>query len=103
MVARPQTVTARQAYYGPRCKAGFDPVSAPEMYIYLVRNVTGDPRVDPERWQARMRQLLADFGGHIAEARDSTTDFRRIVYRPVASLLLPHLGWPGVGNRRCGA
>jgi 2-polyprenyl-6-methoxyphenol hydroxylase-like FAD-dependent oxidoreductase len=35
-----------------------------------------------------MRQLLADFGGHIAEARNCITDFRRIIYRPVGSLLL---------------
>jgi 2-polyprenyl-6-methoxyphenol hydroxylase-like FAD-dependent oxidoreductase len=59
------------------------------MYIYLVENVNGDPRLDPERWPTAMRQLLADFGGHIAEARDYITDFRRIVYRPVGSLLLP--------------
>jgi 2-polyprenyl-6-methoxyphenol hydroxylase-like FAD-dependent oxidoreductase len=36
-----------------------------------------------------MRQLLADFGGHIAEVRDCITDVQRIVYRPVGSLLLP--------------
>ena len=89
MVPRPQVVTARHAYYGPRCKAGFNPVSTQEMYIYLVQNVTGDPRLDPERWPSVMRQLLADFGGYIAEARDCITDFRRIVYRPVGSLLVP--------------
>ena len=89
MVPRPQAVTARHAYYGPRCKAGFNPVSTREMYIYLVQNVTGDPRLEPERWPPVMRQLLADFGGHIAEVRDCITDFRRIVYRPVGSLLLP--------------
>ena len=89
MVPRPQAVTARHAYYGPRCKAGFNPVSKQEMYIYLVQNVTGDPRLEPERWPPVMRDLLADFGGHIAEVRDCITDFQRIVYRPVGSLLLP--------------
>jgi 2-polyprenyl-6-methoxyphenol hydroxylase-like FAD-dependent oxidoreductase len=59
------------------------------MYIYLVQNVTGDPRLEPERWPPVMRQLLAEFGGHIAEARNCITDFRRIIYRPVGSLLLP--------------
>ena len=53
MVPRPPEVNARHAYYGPRHKAGFNPVSTQEMYIYLVQNVTGDPRLAPERWPAR--------------------------------------------------
>ena len=89
MVPRPEGVRARHAYYGPRHKAGFNPVSAQEMYIYLVQNVTGDPRLDPERWPAVMRGLLADFGGRIEEVRDRITDPQRIVYRPVGALLLP--------------
>jgi 2-polyprenyl-6-methoxyphenol hydroxylase-like FAD-dependent oxidoreductase len=88
MVPRPPEVNARHAYYGPRHKAGFNPVSTQEMYIYLVQNVTGGLRLEPERWPAVMRELLADFGGHIGEVRDRITDVKRIVYRPVGSLLL---------------
>ena len=89
MVPRPSEVTARHAYYGPRHKAGFNPVSQSEMYIYLVQNVQGNPRLEPERLPAVMRELLADFGGHIGEVRRRITDPARIVYRPVGSLLLP--------------
>jgi len=89
MVPKPPEVKARHAYYGPRHKAGFNPVSQNEMYIYLVQNVTGNPRVEAERWPALMRELLADFGGYIGEVRDSITDPKRIVYRPVTSLLMP--------------
>ena len=89
MVPRPCEVVARHAYYGPRHKAGFNPVSQSEMYIYLVQNVQGNPRLEPERWPALMRELLADFGGHIGEVRSRITDPARIVYRPVGSLLLP--------------
>ena len=89
MVPRPPEVTARHAYYGPRHKAGFNPVSQSEMYIYLVQNVQGNPRLEPERLPAVMRELLADFGGHIGEVRRRITDPARIVYRPVGSLLLP--------------
>jgi 2-polyprenyl-6-methoxyphenol hydroxylase-like FAD-dependent oxidoreductase len=88
-VPRPGEVTARHAYYGPRHKAGFNPVSMQEMYIYLVQNLSGDPHLEPARWPAVMRELLADFGGHIGEARACITDPARIVYRPVTSLLLP--------------
>ena len=88
-VPRPKEVNARHAYYGPRHKAGFNPVSTQEMYIYLVQNVTGDSRLEPERWPSVMRDLLMDFGGRIGEVRDRITDPKRIVYRPVGSLLLP--------------
>ena len=56
MTPRPAAVTARTAYYGPRHKAGFNPVSRDEMYVYLVQNVSGDPRLEPERWPAVMRE-----------------------------------------------
>jgi 2-polyprenyl-6-methoxyphenol hydroxylase-like FAD-dependent oxidoreductase len=64
-------------------------VSIQEMYIYLVQNLSGDPHLEPARWPAIMRELLADFGGHIGQARACITDPARIVYRPVASLLVP--------------
>lgn len=89
MVPRPAEVKARHAYYGPRHKAGFNPVSREEMYIYLVQNVRGNPRLEPERWPAVMQELLADFGGHIGAVRSRITDPKRIVYRPVGSLLMP--------------
>jgi 2-polyprenyl-6-methoxyphenol hydroxylase-like FAD-dependent oxidoreductase len=89
MVPRPANVKGRHSYYGPRHKSGFNPVSQTEMYIYLVENVTGDPRVEPEEWPARMRGLLEDFGGHIGEVRATITDPARIVYRPVESMIMP--------------
>lgn len=95
MVAKPPEVTARHAYYGPRHKAGFNPVSREEMYIYLVQNVQGNPRLEPGRWPAVMRELLADFGGHIAAVRDSITDPARIVYRPIGALILPQPWYRG--------
>jgi 2-polyprenyl-6-methoxyphenol hydroxylase-like FAD-dependent oxidoreductase len=89
MVPRPANVKGRYSYYGPRHKSGFNPVSQSGMYIYLVENVTGNPRVEPAEWPARMRSLLADFGGHIGAVRETITDPSRIVYRPVESLIMP--------------
>ena len=89
MVPRPANVKGRHSYYGPRHKSGFNPVSQTEMYIYLVENVTGNPRVEPEEWPVRMRGLLEDFGGHIGEVRETITDPSRIVYRPVESMIMP--------------
>ncbi len=95
MVPRPSEVNARHAYYGPRHKAGFNPVSRDEMYIYLVQNVSGDPRLEESRWPAVMRELLSDFGGRIGEVRERITDPKRIVYRPVGVLLLPRPWYAG--------
>ena len=89
MVPRPANVKGRHSYYGPRHKSGFNPVSQTEMYIYLVENVTGNPRVEPEEWPARMRGLLGDFGGYIGEVRATITDPARIVYRPVEAMIMP--------------
>jgi 2-polyprenyl-6-methoxyphenol hydroxylase-like FAD-dependent oxidoreductase len=89
MVPRPANVKGRHSYYGPRHKSGFNPVSRTEMYIYLVENVTGNPRVEPEEWPVRMQSLLEDFGGYIGEVRETITDPSRIVYRPVESLIMP--------------
>jgi 2-polyprenyl-6-methoxyphenol hydroxylase-like FAD-dependent oxidoreductase len=89
MVPRPADVAARHSYYGPRHKAGFNPVSTREMYIYLVQNRAGTAHLAPERWPSVMRELLSDFGGFIGEVRDTITDPARIVYRPVTTLLLP--------------
>jgi 2-polyprenyl-6-methoxyphenol hydroxylase-like FAD-dependent oxidoreductase len=89
MVPRPANVKGRHSYYGPRHKSGFNPVSNAEMYIYLVENLSGNPRVEPEEWPARMRLLLEDFGGHIGEVRATITDPARIVYRPVESMIMP--------------
>jgi len=89
MVPRPQQVTARHSYYYGSGHAGFNPVSQDEMYIYLVQSITGEPRLEPERWPVALRELLSDYGGHIGEVRDCITDPNRIVYRPIGSLLLP--------------
>jgi 2-polyprenyl-6-methoxyphenol hydroxylase-like FAD-dependent oxidoreductase len=89
MVPRPANVKGRHSYYGPRHKSGFNPVSQSEMYIYLVENVNGNPRIEPDAWAARMRALLQDFGGYIGEVRETITDPSRIVYRPVESLIMP--------------
>jgi 2-polyprenyl-6-methoxyphenol hydroxylase-like FAD-dependent oxidoreductase len=89
MVPRPSNVRGRHSYYGTRHKSGFNPVSQTQMYIYLVENVTGNPRVEPEEWPVRMRGLLQDFGGHIGDVRETITDPSRIVYRPVESMIMP--------------
>ena len=92
-VPRPPEVQARYSFYGPRNKCGFNPVSQSEMYVYLVENMSPErrrtPRIPDEKLVAAMHELLEDFGGLVAQARDHIQDPARIVYRPIGSLLLP--------------
>jgi 2-polyprenyl-6-methoxyphenol hydroxylase-like FAD-dependent oxidoreductase len=89
MVRRPPEIKARYMYYGPRNKAGFNPISQSEMYIFLIQTIVGDPRIPDERLPAIMREQLADFGGTMAEVRGEVTRPERIAYRPFGSMLLP--------------
>jgi 2-polyprenyl-6-methoxyphenol hydroxylase-like FAD-dependent oxidoreductase len=87
-VPRPPEVEARHSYFGPRNKAGFNPVSHELMYVYLVQNLPEWTRLPDDRLAEVMREQLADFSGHLARARDQISDPRDIVYRPIGSLIL---------------
>jgi 2-polyprenyl-6-methoxyphenol hydroxylase-like FAD-dependent oxidoreductase len=88
-VPRAPEVQARYSFYGPRNKAGFNPVSETEMYVYLVQNVPDNRRLPDDKLPRIMREQLADFGGLMGEAREQIRDPAQIVYRPVTSGLLP--------------
>ena len=88
-VSRPPGIEARYSYFGPRHKAGFNPVSADRMYIYLIQNLPEWTRYPEDRLPEVMRELLSDFGGHMARAREEVTEPAQIVYRPITSLILP--------------
>ena len=89
MVERPPEIQGRYFFFGPRHKAGFNPVSQTEMYIFLIQNIPGNPRIPEEQLPAVMRELLSDFGGVMARVRDQVRDPQRLVYRPFGSLLVP--------------
>jgi len=88
-VGRPPEVRERCSFFGPRNKAGFNPVSDKQMYVYLVQNLPEFVRIAHNRLPEVMREQLADFGGIIALVRDKITDPGEIVYRPIVSNLLP--------------
>jgi 2-polyprenyl-6-methoxyphenol hydroxylase-like FAD-dependent oxidoreductase len=84
-VSRPPEVQARYAFFGPRNKAGFNPVSEQDMYVFLVQNQPEFIRLPEERLPEVMRELLVDFSGPVAAAREEITDPNHIVYRPITS------------------
>jgi len=87
-VRRPPEVQARTSYQGPRHKAGYNPVSQSQMYIYFVQNLSGPVRLNDDELVPVLRELLSDFGGVLAKARDEIVDPTAIAYRPITSLIM---------------
>jgi 2-polyprenyl-6-methoxyphenol hydroxylase-like FAD-dependent oxidoreductase len=76
-------------YYGPRTKAGVNPVSDTHMYVFVVENTPTITRPPRERWPELIRGLLVEFGGVIAWARERMTDPEKIDRRPLHAVLVP--------------
>jgi 2-polyprenyl-6-methoxyphenol hydroxylase-like FAD-dependent oxidoreductase len=85
---RPESVTTSELYFGTEYKAGINPVSREEMYLFLLDAAPGNPWIDPAEWPAVLRGKLAGFGGHIATMRDTLDENSRIVYRPLETMVM---------------
>ena len=59
------------------------------MYIYLVQNLPEFVRLADDHLVGVLRELLADFGGVLAAARDEITDPNAIAYWPITSMIFP--------------
>jgi naringenin degradation protein FdeE len=76
-------------YYGPRNKAGCNPVSDTHMYVFVVENtpeISSPPR---DQWPRLIQEQIAEYGGIIGWARERMTDPDKIDRRPLHAILLP--------------
>lgn len=89
VLPRASEITRPTMYLGQHCKAGLNPVSADEMYLFFLDKRAQKERIDPQEWPQILREELAEFGGLIGTIRDGITPQSRIVYRPLETLLLP--------------
>jgi hypothetical protein len=62
---RPPEVTCMEMFYGPRTKAGVNPHSQNEMFLFLVEQMEEGRRIPRERLHLVLQDLLADFGGDV--------------------------------------
>ena len=81
-------------FFGRTTKAGLNPVSAGESYLFLLDHREGADFIPAEQWPRLLAELLAEFGqGPVAEIRVAIEDGRigaeRIVYRPLFGLMTP--------------
>jgi 2-polyprenyl-6-methoxyphenol hydroxylase-like FAD-dependent oxidoreductase len=92
---RPPEVDRTHLFLGGRVKAGVNPVSQTEMYMFVLQHVPDNPRLPDVDLHELLAPLLLDFGGIIAGVRNQLGPQSRIVYRPLEKLLLPppwHVG-----------
>jgi 2-polyprenyl-6-methoxyphenol hydroxylase-like FAD-dependent oxidoreductase len=95
----PRTVVHSTIYMGATTKVGVNPVSDEECYLFCLDQRPGIEFIPQEDWARMLPQLLAEFGGVVGDIRDGLRSGRldgsRILYRPLAGLMMPapwHLG-----------
>jgi 2-polyprenyl-6-methoxyphenol hydroxylase-like FAD-dependent oxidoreductase len=88
VVPRPAEIDRCNIFMNANIKAGVNPVSRDEMYLFLLEHRPENNHLDPSEWHIELRRLLAGFGGVVGKIRDSLNPDSRILYRPLESLLL---------------
>jgi 2-polyprenyl-6-methoxyphenol hydroxylase-like FAD-dependent oxidoreductase len=75
-------------YMGKTSKAGMNPISATECYLFVLDKRDGMDFIAPEQWPLMLAGLLEEFGGAIGEFRagllDGSLKNHRVLYRPLA-------------------
>jgi len=85
---RPAELTSAQMFHGQRKLAGLIPLTPDHMYLLLLTEEPGNPRMPEDRLDALLRERLAEFKGPIAAARECIPASDQIVYRPLESLMV---------------
>jgi 2-polyprenyl-6-methoxyphenol hydroxylase-like FAD-dependent oxidoreductase len=92
MLPRPPEVTCTYVFQGVGSKPGLIPLNERDMYMFLVTPEPGQPRHDPAKFGALVRDRMTGFTGLPGELRDSIKGPDGIVYSPLSEVLLP-LPW----------
>jgi 2-polyprenyl-6-methoxyphenol hydroxylase-like FAD-dependent oxidoreductase len=87
---RLEAVDCMQMFYGPRTKAGVNPHSRDEMFLFLVQPIIDEQRLVRDAALSILREQLSDFGGEVMKfVRGHVTHPELVDYRPMNSFLLP--------------
>lgn len=90
VLPRPADVQRTAMWLGPKVKAGINPVSREQMYLFVTEDRPVNERVAPERFAALLSGLLEPFAAPLVQqVRAGLGAGSQIVYRPLESLLLP--------------
>jgi len=77
-------------WMGHKVKAGVNPVSREQMYLFVTEDRPNNDRIDPARFVDMLKAMLAQFSAPTVKAiRDTLNESSHVVYRPLESMLLP--------------
>jgi len=82
-------ITRACMFMGRLTKAGFNPVSREDMYLFVTDERPLNERIPEAQWLATLKGLLAEFSGPVAKVREALHAQSPIVYRPLEALLVP--------------
>jgi 2-polyprenyl-6-methoxyphenol hydroxylase-like FAD-dependent oxidoreductase len=86
---RPPAVDRRFYFLGGPVKVGLTPVSADQMYLFLLETTPRRPVLDDAALQAELARLLEGYGGPLDGIMDRAVPGTKIVLRPLEGFLLP--------------
>ena len=87
---RHKDVDCMQMFYGPNTKAGVNPHSRDEMFLFLVQPIRDGQRLPPDQMHVLLAEQLRDFSGDVMlHAREWVNDPAKVDYRPMNAFLLP--------------
>lgn len=77
-------------WVGPKMKAGVNPVSDDEMYLFLTEDRAVRQRIPDEQLLPRLKDLLSQFDAPLVQKiREHLNEDSQIIYRPLEGLLAP--------------
>lgn len=91
VLPRPPEIQTATMWVGPKIKAGVNPVSKEEVYLFVTEDRAVNERVDPAQFAPLLRELLAGFPAPVVQQMRAQLEDEnaRIVYRPLEGLLMP--------------
>jgi 2-polyprenyl-6-methoxyphenol hydroxylase-like FAD-dependent oxidoreductase len=85
---RPPEVDRTEMYFGGPVKMGINPVSADEMYMFILEHVPDNPFFNDDELVPHVRALMEPFGGAVPAVCASIERPEQVNYRPLEWLLL---------------
>ena len=96
VLPRPTQIERPVMWMQGTVKAGLNPVSRDEAYLFLTENRAHNDRVDPSSFQQTLKALLVPFASPIlTEVRAQLGPHSQIVYRPLEQFLMPRPWYRG--------
>ena len=90
VLPRPPEVQSVMMWMGPKVKAGINPVSRDQMYLFVTEDRPTNDRVAPSDFLPLLQKLLTPFTAPVMQfVRAELSDSSQIVYRPIEWLLAP--------------